>query len=391
MRTVDVEERRARLALRHRLAPVARVATPVEAAAALVGLHATDPASVYLSALARVNGFDVPTMERALYDERSLLKILGMRRTMFVVPRDLAAVVHASCTVAIAARERRRDIAMLESAGIADAARWLADAEAATVAALTRRGEAVATELTKDVPALALQIPVGQGKKWQGTIGMSTRVLFLLSMEGRIVRARPRGSWISSQYRWTALDRWVPGGLEPWDVEAARAELVRRWLAAYGPATVRDVEWWTGWTLGETRKAIAALGTVEVDLDGMPGLLLGDDVEPTPTPEPWLAFLPALDPTVMGWAARDWYLGPHRAPLFDTNGNAGPTIWWSGRVVGGWAQRADGRIAWRLLEDVGSDAEGAAELAAAKLEAWIGGVRITPRFRTPLEKELATG
>src|SRR5215210_2085855 len=236
MRTVDVEERRARLALRHRLAPVARVATPVEAAAAFVGLHATDPASVYLSALARVDGFDVPAMERALYDERSLLKILGMRRTMFVVPRDLAAVVHASCTVAIAARERRRDIAMLESAGIADAARWLADAEAATVAALTRRGEAVATELTKDVPALALQIPVGQGKKWQGTIGMSTRVLFLLSMEGRIVRARPRGSWISSQYRWTALDRWVPGGLEPWDVEGARAELVRRWLAAYGPA-----------------------------------------------------------------------------------------------------------------------------------------------------------
>ncbi|MFL5681042.1 MAG: winged helix DNA-binding domain-containing protein [Chloroflexota bacterium] len=391
MRTIDVAERRARLGMRHRLAPGTKAASPVEAAASVVGLHATDPASVYLAALARVDGFDVPTMERALYDERSLLKILGMRRTMFVVPRDLAAVIQAACTEAIAVRERRRDIGMLEAAGVPDAAQWLVDAEAATIAALERRGDAVATELTKEVPALALQIPVGAGKAWQGTIGMSTRVLFLLSMTGQIIRGRPRGSWISSQYRWAPVDRWVPGGLERWDVEAARVELVRRWLAAFGPGTVADIQWWTGWALGETRKAIAGLETVEVDLDGATGLVLADDAAPATQPEPWLAFLPALDATVMGWTARDWYLGPHRAALYDTNGNAGPTIWWSGRVVGGWAQRPDGRIVSRLLEDVGADVAAAVDAEAARIEAWIGGVRITPRFRTPLEKELAAG
>ena len=112
------------------------------------------------------------------------------------------------------------------------------------------------------------------------------------------------------------------------------------------------------------------------------------DVEPGP--EPWVGLLPALDPTVMGWFERDWYLGPHRAALFDRNGNAGPTIWSDGRVVGGWAHRADGTVAVRLLEDVGSEVHDAVERRAGALEAWLGTRRFTPRFRTPLERELVT-
>ena len=75
-----------------------------------------------------------------------------------------------------------------------------------------------------------------------------------------------------------------------------------------------------------------------------------DGLESTPEPDPTAALLPALDPTPMGWVERDWFLGEHRAPLFDRTGNIGPTIFWQGRVVGGWAQRADGEIgrgSWR--------------------------------------------
>ena len=100
-----------------------------------------------------------------------------------------------------------------------------------------------------------------------------------------------------------------------------------------------DLKWWTGWTLTQTRAALGAIEAVEVDLDGMPGFVLPGDLEPEPEPEPWAAFLPSLDPTVMGWKERDWYLGEHAATLFDRNGNAGPTVWWNGRVVGGWAGR----------------------------------------------------
>jgi hypothetical protein len=386
---IDTAERRRRIAVRHHLAPKARASSVVEAARDLVGLHATDPVSVYLEALARTPKLDVPTMEDALYDERSLLKVLGMRRTMFVVPPDLAPVIQAACTRATAIAERKRTTQLLAGAGVAkDPGRWLRDVEEATMRALEARGEAVATDLTKDVPGLGTQIPFGEGKKWQGVLGVSTRVLFLLSMEGRIIRARPRGSWISSQYRWTPTDRWLPGGIPDMPTGEARVELVRRWLTAYGPGTVQDIRWWTGWTLGEVRRALAGIETVDVDLDGATGLALADDLAPTPAPPPWVALLPSLDATVMGWASRDWYLGEHRSKLFDRNGNAGPTVWADGRVVGGWSQRPDAAVVWRLFDGVGKEAAAAIEKEAERVTTFLGGVRVTPRFRTPLEQEL---
>ena len=149
-----------------------------------------------------------------------------------------------------------------------------------------------------------------------------------------------------------------------------------------------DLKWWTGWTLTQTRAALGAIEAVEVDLDGVPGFVLPGDLEPEPEPEPWAAFLPSLDPTVMGWKERDWYLGEHAAALFDRNGNAGPTVWWNGRVVGGWAGRKDGEVVFRLLEDVGAEGKRAIEAEAEVLGAWLGETKVTPRFATPLAKEL---
>jgi hypothetical protein len=101
------------------------------------------------------------------------------------------------------------------------------------------------------------------------------------------------------------------------------------------------------------------------------------------------ALLPGLDPTPMGWQERSWFLGPHAPPLFDRTGNIGPTVWWEGRVIGGWAQRPSGEVVCRLLEDAGSAAAAAVEAEAARLASWLGAARVTPRFRTPLERELS--
>jgi Winged helix DNA-binding domain len=389
MRRIGVEERRARLGLRHRLAPAARAEHPVEVARDLVGLHGTDPASVYLAAWARLRAPEIEAIDRALYHERVLLRILGMRRTMFVVPLELAPVVQVSCIRAIALQERRRTVQFLEENGIDDAARWLKELEEAAFQALLARGEAAAADLYEDDPRLRTPIVLARGKSYQGQQSMATRVLPLLAADGRIVRARPRGSWISGQYRWAPIDAWLPGGMPEWPVQDARVELVRRWLRSFGPALLTDLKWWTGWTVAEVKRALAEVGAVEVELDGATGVVLPDDLDPAPAAEPWAALLPALDPTVMGWAGREWYLGEHGPALFDRNGNAGPTVWWDGRVVGGWAQRRDGEVAVRLLEDVGADGVGAVEAAAERLRGWLGKVCVTPRFRTPLERELS--
>ena len=73
------------------------------------------------------------------------------------------------------------------------------------------------------------------------------------------------------------------------------------------------------------------------------GSVPGDEDAVRPT-APWVALLPALDPTTMGWQGRGWYLGPHGPRLFDRSGNAGPTVWVDGHIVGGWAQRPDGEV-----------------------------------------------
>ena len=152
---------------------------------------------------------------------------------------------------------------------------------------------------------------MAEGKSYGGMQGVATWVLLLLAAEGRIVRGRPRGSWTSTQYRWVPIEAWLPGGLARPPAAAARADLLRRWLAASGPATADDLRWWTGWTAGQVKSALAQISCTEVDLDGTPGFVLAGDEDPVPGVAPWAALLPALDPTVMGWQDRRWFLGGH--------------------------------------------------------------------------------
>jgi hypothetical protein len=166
---------------------------------------------------------------------------------------------------------------------------------------------------------------------------------------------------------------------------------VERYVARFGPVTFEDLRWWTGLGVRPLRVAIDASAPERVALDdGQEGLVATGDLEPTPEPATTVvALLPGLDPTPMGWKGRGWYLGGLSDALFDRNGNVGPTVWVDGRIVGGWAQRADGRVAHRLLVDVGAEATARVAEEAALLEVWLGEERITPRFRTPLERELA--
>ncbi|MGP4025072.1 winged helix DNA-binding domain-containing protein [Actinomadura sp. 3N407] len=391
MRSMNVAERRARLGLRHRLSPQARTDDVREVARSMVVLHATDPATVFLSVAARSVGTAPEAVERALYDERTLLRMLAMRRTMFVAPVELVPVLQASTANALAAKQRAAYARIIErGSDIPDVPAWFAEVEEAAHRALLARGEATGAQLSADEPRLRTQVDPAPGKPYSKPTNITTWILVTLGCEGLIVRGRPNGTWISSQYKWSPVEAWLPGGIEDVPAGAARADLVRRWLRAFGPAPVSDLKWWTGWNAGDVGKALALLDVTEVDLGGGTGVVLSDDLEPVPAPEPWAALLPALDPTPMGWRERGWFLGDHGPPLFDTNGNIGPSVWWDGRVVGGWAQRKDGEIAVRLLEDVGADAEAAIDHEAGRLSAWYGDIRATPRFRTPLQRELTS-
>lgn len=390
MRKFTAEERRARLAIRHHLAPKSRVKSATEVARDLVGLHSTDPATVFVSAWARMKKADIEGIERELYDDRSLVRVLVMRRTAFVLPPDVAAIALAACSRSVGQVQRNQLVKWIQQAGMAkDGATWLRKVEESTFAAVAARSHATAAQVSADVPLLKQALVVAEGTRNEARVNLGSFVLRLLAVDGRLVRGRPRGGWLSTQWSWATMESWLGKVLPALTVHEAQAELVRLWLKAFGPATVEDVRWWTGWTLAEVRRALSAVKPLEVDLGGFTGIVLADDLEPTRRPAPFAALLPGLDPSVMGWAGRDWYLGAHRAPLFDRSGNAGPTVWWDGRVVGGWAQRRDGKIVMRLLEDIGRDGTMAVDAEAERLRKWLGVRRVLPRFATPLVRELS--
>lgn len=302
IREISNQERRARLGQSHLLAqPGSNV---VSVASSVIGLHSSDPATVYLSVWARLPGFEVLDLEQALYEDRSLIRILGMRRTMFVVPAGLGPTVHCSSTISMIEAQQKRVANILESSGITNnGTSWLASVSKRTMNALESRGEATAAELTKDEV---------------------------------------------------------------------------------------DIKWWTGWPVRQVREALSVIGAIEVAVEAGPAYVSDSDIDRIDSSNSWVAFLPSLDPTVMGWKERHWYLGDHAARLFDRNGNAGPTVWADGKVVGGWAQRRDGEVLYRLLEDVDRDVAGSIDKRAHDLQTWLGGTVVTPRFRSPLDKELAT-
>ena len=389
MRSFSVEERRTRLARRHFLAePTGRPIADV--ASSFVGLHATDPATPYLSLWARRKGFRISDLDAALYVDRSVVKHLAMRRTLWVFDTADLPAVQVAASNRVAATERKKLVADVVKAGIADDGEaWLAQATAAVVTHLDQHGHATARELRAALPQLAGDFDPAPGKSWGGPGPISPRVLTVLAVEGHLVRGTNEGGWTTSRPKWTSTSRWL-GTPELAEHDAARATLVGTYLRAFGPATVDDVKWFFGHTLGWTRDGLREVGAVEVDLDGVPGWVLPDDLEHEPSIERWCALLPGLDVTTMGWKQRDWYLGPHQSQVFDRNGNGGPTAWCDGRIVGGWTQDADGRVAVHLVEEVDAAASKALVRKAEHLTDWLGGVRIAARFPSPLTKSRTT-
>jgi Winged helix DNA-binding domain len=385
VRSFTVDERRARLARRHFLND--RAASIGGVTADLVGLHATDPATPYLSLWARLPGFTIADLDADLYKRRSLVKHLAMRRTLWMVRADDLRLIQSGASDRVADNERRRVVADAQKAGItSDGDTWLDAAAAAVLRHLAEHGEASAKELRAALPELAGSYDFAPGKKWGGETPLAPRVLTVLAVRGDIVRGPNDGAWTVSRPKWVPMADWLGTAVEAEPPDVARAELVRRWLRAFGPATVTDIKWWFGNTLTWARAALRDIDAVEVDLHGVPGFALPDDLEVEPDAEPWCALRPGLDVTTMGWYDRNWYLGGHRGQVFDTNGNGGPTAWHDGRIVGAWGQDTDGRVEVRLLEDVGRDATRALRRRADELTQWLDGVRVSPRFPSPLSK-----
>lgn len=380
-------QRRHRLVAQH----FARASTTEAVVSSLLALHATDPATVYLSVLARARSLGLPDIRDAMYERRSLVRLMAMRRTMFVVAHGDVPMIHAAASLGVARAMRARLVKQVSTLPtepvIADVESWLAATEAETESALRSMGTATGAELSAAVPGLKTALLPTTDKVYDVKRYVTSEVLVMMAAEGRLVRVEPRGSWTSRRHAWAPIDHWWPDGIAVLDETEARADLARRWLEVFGPATLDDLQWWTGWNKTQTRGAVSGLDTVAVELAEGDGIMLSGTTFDKPAGTS-IMLLPALDPTPMGWKHRAWYLGEHKAPLFDTFGNIGPTIWSGGRIVGGWAVTGSGEVVTEFLEDVGSTVSKVVAAEAERITTLLDGTPVVPSFPTPLEKKL---
>ena len=387
--SIDDERRRHRLAVRHALVPATRTGSFGAAVDAVVAFHSSDPTTVFLSAAARMSAPTTRSIEKALYDERIAIRHHAMRRTIWVMPPSTAQAAHAGFTRKIAVSERKRTATLF---GEDDA--WVSEGIDRVVAVVEAANAPIgAREIGLLVPDLAEPRVVNPGKPYEGMMAPHARLLLCAAFEGHVARGRPAGSWIGSQYVWVPSASWHSIDWSEPDEVTGAAEVIAKYLDRFGPATLGDVVWWTGGTKRLVREALERMDAVEVRLDdGSTGLVLPGDVDDDRDNDlrlgPWVALLPGLDPTAMGWKRRDWYLDPAIASrVTDRNGNIGPTVWVHGSVAGGWVQRRDGSIA--------HDATGLTPaqnnllaVEVERLQAFLGDTRFSVRFPAPNQQAL---
>ena len=390
MHRITTDERRRRLADRHRLTASRRIDDPVAIAEDLVALHSSDPATVHLSAGVRMADPSIAAVEAALYDERTLVRHHAMRRTIWVMGRRTARLAHAATTEKIARGERKKNVEAVARSGHADDAEaWFAAGSEEIRQLLVAEGPLSTREVRQRLPHLAVPLEYGSAKH-TSTLNAHTKMLQGGGFDAVFVRAEPAGSWTSSEYLWSATESWLGEPIAGLETRAAAAELVDHHLRRFGPVSETDLRWWFGETATLVRAALADALAAAVELDdGSPAWVASGDIGETDEPGPWVRLLPGLDATPMGWKERDWYLAPeHTERLFDRFGNIGPTIWADGRVVGGWTQRPDASIVYELLESISDAHRDLLGDAIGELERLVDGVQVRPRFPSRNQKAL---
>ncbi len=289
----------------------------------IVGLHATLPTTPYLSLFTRMPGFRREWLERELYVARTLVRIKCMRKTIFIVPKPALAPLFAATHRANEANVRR----YLASGGV-------------SVEACERLTPRIVEALR------SCELTVAEIKAALGTDADVSLAVSLLCDQGVLVRTRPARSWRDAANAYALMDEWLPDvdlGAVP--EQEAVTQMVRAYVAAYGPVTERDIAWWAGLTMTSVHAVQAALAPelARVEVSGLDGsfLMLRSQVAASEgaavADGSVIALLPVLDPYVMGYKERSRSLDADVADrVFDRGGNGTSTILLDGRIIGVW-------------------------------------------------------
>jgi hypothetical protein len=318
---------------RHHLDQRAPAGSMLAVASRLCGLHAQVMSSAELALWARVEALDRRAVQRALWEDRMLVKTWAMRGTLHLLPAGELPLWHAALSTS---RRYMKPALWQKYFGITlEELDRLTEAVGAALDGRVMAREELAKEVVRLTGSAAFGAKVAQGS-W-GTIlkpaAFTGHLCFGPSLGQRVRFTNP--------HTWLAASPAADVKMGP---QAAVAVVTRRYLAAYGPATYHDLaRWWSGGGVSTARQWIASLGeeVCVVDLDGAQAWMLAADVpaaagELPPTRS--VRLLPAFDQYVVGasWHAEHLLPGDLRSRVYRPQGWISPVLLVNGRMEGIW-------------------------------------------------------
>jgi len=340
---------------RHRLAARATPSELPAIAGSMSGVQAQVMSAARVSLWARSRGLRIGDVEAALWRDRSLAKAWCMRGTSYLVPSEDFDVFVRGCS-----RRANRSLEWLVRAGV-------------SLAAIDRVTEAVGNVLDRpltrrEVVPLVAEALRARTRSWspqRGGWGSRAAVtglevdghslsiggiLYVASIRGVACVGPPRGS----ESTYVRRDVWLPA-VPRLPADVAEPELLRRYLRAFGPATVADFAWWTYLKAADAREVWGRLEgeLAPVDVEGRPGWVLRSDVhhlERASLDGPVVRLLPSFDSFLLGHKDKSHLVEAARyTRVYRPAGWLAPVLLVDGRVAGVWSMtRKAGRLVVRV-------------------------------------------
>ncbi|MFC2157578.1 winged helix DNA-binding domain-containing protein [Acidobacteriota bacterium] len=311
------------LLVKQHLAEEAKIDDVLKITRDISGLHATDPLCAYLSLLARTKNFHKEALENELYTKKTMGKVRYARKTVYILLKEKMPGAFNALDKLL----EDRFVHYLEHLDL-------------TVSEFESLQKRILTGIK----------PEGMtAKEIKTELGIEDHlhpVINLMCDRGFLIRGRSPHGWRSNLHTYFRMDRYFPDvDLGSVDELQARREVVHDYLRAFGPATVKDITWWTGFKMGDTRLALEDLkrDILTIEVQGSDGqfLLLESQLSSLETvsipKKDVICFLPLLDPYMMGYKERFRLIDARLFPyIYDRTGNATYTVLINGRVSGTW-------------------------------------------------------
>ncbi len=304
------------------------------------GLHATSPKTPYFSIFSRAKNFTRKKLDKELYEKRSLGKIRCVRKTVYILPKDIISIAYSATKNMVELTSERYS-------------RYLG----------------VTKKEYNEMSKLILQLLKGGGmtaKEVKNALDTDLNVSAILNLmcdQGLLIRGNPKKGWKSNLHTYILFSDYFPD-VDLNEPNQARAVelLVKYYLGCFGPVTEKDIIWWTGLNKTTIQEALKKIQEpiVSIEIDGLNGdfVMLESDMAlemATPHKSRVVNLLPVLDSYLMGYKERERYLSyEHYDKVFDRSGNVTSTILLDGKVVGVWdfKEGKESVVNLLLLEEV---------------------------------------